>query len=160
MLPDSLHSVQERCITALALQKLTLKSKTPPVFYKENGDKYTLEEIENASSYSKPYIIYNADKIPLFVPRGTAEAYRNAPGWHQFKEIIEYGENSAVDDISITAPTVTVEGGRIVVSGSVPVMIFNLSGTMLYNGNSDNIPAIPKGLYIVKAAATTAKISL
>ena len=160
VLPDSLHSVQERCITAVKLQKLTLKSKTPPVFYKENGVKYTLEEIENASSYSKPYIIYNADKIPLYVPRGTAKAYRNAPGWKDFKEIIEYGENSAVDDISITAPTVSVEGGRIVVSGSVPVMIFNLSGILLYNGNSDNIPALPKGLYIVKAAATTTKISL
>lgn len=31
---------------------------------------------------------------------------------------------------------------------------------MLYNGNSDNIPALPKGLYIVKAAATTTKIAL
>ena len=108
----------------------------------------------------RPYIIYDADKIPLYVPRGTAEAYKNAPGWSDFKKIIEYGENSAVDDISISAPTVTVEDGRIVVSGSVPVMIFNLSGTMLYNGLSDNIPALPKGLYIVKAAATTDKISL
>lgn len=145
-------------IPVLVLQKLTLKSKTPPFFYKENGDKYTLEEIESASI--RPYIIYDADKIPLYVPRGTAEAYKNAHGWKDFKEIIEYGEDSVVDDISISAPTVTVEGGRIVVSGSVPVMIFNLSGTMLYNGNSDNIPALSKGLYIVKAAATTTKISL
>lgn len=145
-------------IPVLVLQKLTLKSKTPPFFYKENDDKYTLEEIESASI--RPYIIYDADKIPLYVPRGTAEAYKNAHGWKDFKEIIEYGEDSVVDDISISAPTVTVEGGRIVVSGSVPVMIFNLSGTMLYNGNSDNIPALSKGLYIVKAAATTTKISL
>lgn len=156
VLPDSLHSVYEFCIAAPKLQKLKMKSEIPPVFRKYDGSPYTLAELIN----SGPYIISSAYNIPLYVPKGTAEAYKNAPGWSKFKEIIEYGENSAVDDISITAPTVTVEGGRIVVSGSVPVMIFNLSGILLYNGNSDNIPALPKGLYIVKAAATTTKISL
>lgn len=156
VLPDSLHSVYEFCIAAPKLQKLKMKSEIPPVFRKYDGSPYTLAELIN----SGPYIISSAYNIPLYVPKGTAEAYKNAPGWSKFKEIIEYGENSAVDDISITAPTVSVEGGRIVVSGSVPVMIFNLSGILLYNGNSDNIPALPKGLYIVKAAATTTKISL
>lgn len=154
-LPNTIEQIGD---SGTGITKINAQVKNTTGFYKENGDKYTLEEIESASI--RPYIIYDADKIPLYVPRGTAEAYKNAPGWKDFKEIIEYGDNSVVDDISISAPTVTAEGGRIVVSGSVPVMIFNLSGTMLYNGNSDNIPALTKGLYIVKAAATTTKISL
>lgn len=160
VLPDSLHTVYEACIRGGfdVLNKLTLKSKTPPIFLKDDGIPYTIEEIEN--TYPKRTIVRNAESIPLYVPKGTAEAYRNAPGWHLFKEIIEYGEISAIDDVAISAPTVTVEGGRIVVAGSVPVTIFNMSGTMIYNGISDRIPALPKGLYIVNAAGTATKVSI
>ncbi len=160
VLPDSLHTVYEACIRGGSgvLNKLTLKSKIPPVFLKNDGTPYTIEEIEN--TYPKRTIVRNAESIPLYVPKGTAEAYRNAPGWHLFKEIIEYGEISAIDDVAISAPTVTVEDGRIVVAGSVPVTIFNMSGTMIYNGVSDRIPVLPKGLYIVNAAGTTAKVSI
>lgn len=161
-LPDSLHSVYDYCIRDNGeLRKLIIKAKTPPVYRKDDGSPYTAEEIENTVSFFRPpQIVDGCDYIVLYVPKGTTEAYKNAPGWNKFKDIIEYGENSSVDDISIAKPTVTVEDGRIVVSDSVPVMIFNPSGVMLYNGNSDNIPAFPKGLYIVKAAATTVKISL
>lgn len=160
VLPDSLHTVYEACIRGGSgvLNKLTLKSKIPPVFLKNDGTPYTVEEIEN--TYPKRTIVRNAESIPLYVPKGTAEAYRNAPGWHLFTEIIEYGESSAIDDVSISAPTVTVEGGRIVVAGSVPVTIFNMSGTMIYNGISERIPALPKGFYIVNAAGMATKVSI
>ena len=161
ILPDSLHTVYEECIDGRydVLKKLTLKSKNPPVFLKDDGTPYTIEEVESFGSL-RPYIVWGAERIPLYVPKGTAEAYRNAPGWHLFTEIIEYGEISAIDDVAISAPTVTVEGGRIVVAGSVPVTIFNMSGTMIYNGISERIPALPKGFYIVNVAGTATKVSI
>lgn len=160
VLPDSLHTVYEACIRGGSgvLNKLTLKSKIPPVFLKNDGTPYTIEEIEN--TYPKRTIVRDAESIPLYVPKGTAEAYRKAPGWHLFTEIIEYGEISAIDDVAISASTVTVEGGRIVVAGSVPVTIFNMSGTMIYNGISERIPALPKGFYIVNVAGTATKVSI
>lgn len=159
VLPDSLHTVYRECIIGgkKVLNKLTLKSKTPPVFLKDDGTPYTIDEINNSYAYIVRYANYY---ISLYVPKGTAEAYRNAPGWHSFKEIIEYGESSAIDDVAISAPTVTVEGGRIVVAGSVPVTIFNMSGTMIYSGSSDRIPALPKGLYIVNASGSATKVSI
>lgn len=161
ILPDSLHTVYEECIDGRydVLKKLTLKSKNPPVFLKDDGTPYTIEEVESFGSL-RPYIVWGAERISLYVPKGTAEAYRNAPGWNSFKEIIEYGEISAIDDVAISAPTVSVEGGRIVVAGSVPVTIFNMSGTMIYNGISERIPALPKGFYIVSAAGTATKVSI
>ena len=70
------------------LQSMTIKAETPPVFI--NADLFPAFE--------------NVPKdIPVIVPCGTLEAYRNAEGWNEFTDITE-----DCDGIIETAETINV----------------------------------------------------
>ena len=70
------------------LQSMTINAETPPVFI--NADLFPAFE--------------NVPKdIPVIVPCGTLEAYRNAEGWNEFTDIIE-----DCDGIDETAETISV----------------------------------------------------
>lgn len=74
VLPKNLLSVGENCFSnCFSLDYLQCLSETPPV----------LEGSGHFDGVAK-------DNFTLVVPQGCVEAYRNAPGWGEFKRISEY----------------------------------------------------------------------
>ena len=63
------------------LRVVTCKSKTPPACEGDNID------IERAPIYNN--FDYDTDKLTLYIPKGTADAYSSAPGWSNFEAIVE-----------------------------------------------------------------------
>lgn len=128
------------------LQKIYCKAVTPP----EASDRVTICPFEILSSGT------------LYVPTGTAEAYKAAPGWRYFKNIVEM-DFSGIDAVETEQkPEVTVADGRVVVSGDggLAVEIFAVNGTLMFNGSADSIPALGHGIYIVRVGSTTEKVIL
>lgn len=128
------------------LQKIYCKTVTPP----EASDRVTICPFEILSSGT------------LYVPTGTAEAYKAAPGWRYFKNIVEM-DFSGIDAVETEQkPKVTVADGRVVVSGDcgLAVEIFAVNGTLMFNGSSGSIPALGHGIYIVRVGNTTEKVIL
>ena len=128
------------------LQKIYCKTVTPP----EASDRVTICPFEILSSGT------------LYVPTGTAEAYKAAPGWRYFKTIVEM-DFSGIDAVETEQkPKVTVADGRMVVSGDcgLAVEIFAVNGTLMFNGSSGSIPALGHGIYIVRVGNTTEKVIL
>ena len=99
----------------------------------------------------------------LNVPYGSAQAYKEAPGWANFGVINEIG-SSGVNDEAVEKTAVRVIGGSIVVSGvadSSPVVVYDVDGRQVYRGAGDaEIPIAGKGVYVVKIANETFKIIL
>ena len=99
-----------------------------------------------------PSIRENAFKIfdaTLYVPAGTADAYRQHEVWGRFANIVE-GDPTGIkalkdDDIKIYA-----RNGRIVVDGA------DGENVQVFNMNGQEIPAtqnlLPNGIYLVKVA--------
>jgi len=100
----------------------------------------------------------------LYVPRGCVDAYKVVEPWSRFAHIEEYDpEMSRIDEVeqAEAQPTWHVESGCLHIDGeTVNVSIFNAAGANVYNGPSNRIPTLPRGLYIAKIGNTTAKLSL
>lgn len=74
VLPKNLLSIQDRCFAhCYNLNYIECKSEVPPALV---GDDH--------------FIGVAKDNFTLVVPKGNVEAYRNAPGWSEFKRIAEY----------------------------------------------------------------------
>lgn len=99
-------------------------------------------------------IVYSTARLE--VP--DAEAYRNAPGWRNFRNIVTsgIGDNPADDN----AQKVTVENGTIRIEGADGAEIYAADGRLVFSGSPASIPSLPSGLYLVRAGTTTKKIIL
>lgn len=74
VLPKNLLSIQDRCFAhCYNLNYIECKSEEPPALVGEGH-----------------FIGVAKDNFTLVVPKGCVEAYRNAPGWSEFKRISEY----------------------------------------------------------------------
>ena len=97
----------------------------------------------------------------LIVPDGARGGYEVAEVWCNFLNIEEsdfsgIGEAAARKDM-----TVTVEDGTLVVSGlpdDVQVGIYTVGGQLVYVGRNRVIDVPGKGVYIIRAGNSTAKI--
>ena len=69
--------INEIPATQLGLHNITVLSSTPPTITNLDGSIYA------------PGYEYNADYFTLTVPYGCAEAYKNAEGWNQYRNIVE-----------------------------------------------------------------------
>ena len=98
----------------------------------------------------------------LHVPYLMADAYRNAPGWRNFKNIVEDMPWSEIEEIEQGDINVHSADGRIIVSGNddnEAVAVYRLDGKMVYSGHDTEI-AVPAGLYIVKIGGYARKVSV
>ena len=104
---------------------------------------------------------YKVDKsIPLYVPAGCAEAYRNAPYWCEFTYI---DDNSDVDNIAQASQHVGSANGYITIAGfgnDAIVNIYSLCGMLLHNTTVQHATKIelPHGIYLVQVDGTTHKV--
>ena len=77
-LPSSVSYIGDYALGCSGLTSITCKSSTPPTAYYEPGPE----------SYYHSFWGVNRE-IPIHIPYGTTEAYRNAPGWNYFSNFIE-----------------------------------------------------------------------
>ena len=96
----------------------------------------------------------------LYVPQASIDAYKQAFGWASFTNI-EAIKDGGVDSLGANAPKVSVAGGAIRIDGvgDATVNVYSLCGALLYRGTDTTI-VMPRGIYIVKVADTTAKVIL
>jgi hypothetical protein len=143
ILPESITEIGEEAFALCRnLSQLDMQATTPPVIYANtfNGVKRS---------------------IPINVPKGCGEAYRNAPYWSEFTNI---NEDSSVDDVlSNTTIKVSTHNGCVKVMGAkeeAMVNIYSLSGILLHHTTVAKVNNIEltKGLYLVQVEGTTHKV--
>ena len=98
--------------------------------------------------------------IPLYVPAGCAEAYRNAPYWCEFTYI---DDSSDVDNIAQASLHVGSANGYITIAGAdndAIVNIYSLCGMLLHNTTVQRATKIelPHGIYLVQVDGSTHKV--
>ena len=109
---------------------------------------------ENMESYRR---------VVLCVPDGSVESYRSAPGWSKFAEISVLSAAGIESVIAEADIEIGVRDGMCVIVSSdtrpIPVKIYSLEGRQVYFGHDREI-ALRTGVYVVRAATTTAKIAV
>ena len=75
------------------------------------------------------------DKCILYVPEGSVDAYKAAPGWKDFKNIVVIGTATGINGIEMT------EGETF--------DVFNLNGLKV-KSQTTSLDGLPKGIYVVK----------
>ena len=103
----------------------------------------------------------NGSTCKLYVPKGSYNAYWNAPTWWRFENIIESNvtSNDFTNNKSITISN-TSNGVCIKTDKSISVSIFNLSGQKVYEAKiqgAENIN-LNKGIYVVRVGNESQKI--
>lgn len=100
----------------------------------------------------------------LRVPEGSAQAYRSAPTWGDFGQIVEFEPTGITNVEAGAAPAVAVTDGCITVSNAEgEVSVYSLSGAKVgaaTAGGSVTIPVAAHGVYIVKVGGTAVKVAM
>ena len=93
----------------------------------------------------------------LHVPKGTAEAYRNAVGWKAFYHIVDDLPVSKLTVIEDDAdePYFRIEEGRVIADGMIEV--YALDGRLIASGTKDELTPLTPGLYVLRIDGRSAK---
>ena len=146
------------------LKKVYSRPVVPPV---------TSEWAGGADAPNLPFR-HSADEATLYVPKGSADAYRASEVFAGFKEIVELETWQWPTSISTPAMkensyriygkdgTLHVEADGNGNHEPVTVNVYNIGGTSVWKGQVTHYAEIrlPKGFYVVRTGKTTRKISL
>lgn len=108
---------------------------------------------------------YRYQDVTLYVPTGSAQAYKEHSLWGKFGKIVEK-EMGGVDDVFANddnAVSVSVSAGTIRISGAeadATVAVYDLAGRIAYSGTGKEITPGNHGIYIVAVAGKTFKVAL
>lgn len=108
---------------------------------------------------------YRYQEVTLYVPTGSAQAYKEHPLWGKFGNIVEK-DMGGVDDVFANddnAVSVSVSAGTIRINGAeadAAVAVYDLAGRTAYSGTSKEITLDNHGIYIVAVAGKTFKVAL
>lgn len=108
---------------------------------------------------------YRYQDVTLYVPTGSAQAYKEHPLWGKFGNIVEK-DMGGVDDVFANddnAVSVFVSAGTIHINGAeagTAVAVYDLAGRTAYSGTSKEIALGHHGIYIVAVAGKTFKVAL
>lgn len=108
---------------------------------------------------------YRYQKVTLYVPTGSAQAYKEHPLWGKFGNIVEK-DMGGVDDVFANddnSVSVFVSAGTIHINGAeadAAVAVYDLAGRTAYSGTSKEIALGHHGIYIVAVAGKTFKVAL
>ncbi len=121
----------------------------------------TTSEPMALSRYYDPFTLIGRQALmTLYVPTGSAEAYRAASVWSGFGQIVE--EESGVESpVCAPAVTVAVSGRTISVTGVAAesvVTVYTVSGAVVASGTSAKVPVAAAGVYIVRAGGKAVKV--
>ncbi len=108
---------------------------------------------------------YRYQDVTLYVPTGSAQAYKEHGLWKKFGNIVEK-DMGGVDDVFANddnAVSVSVSAGTIHINGAeadAAVAVYDLAGRTAYSGTSKEIALGHHGIYIVAVAGKTFKVTL
>jgi hypothetical protein len=128
------------------LENVYCKSQTPPTV--ENTEMLFPENIKNAT---------------LYVPQNTKNSYSSTAPWSYFGTIIEQDFEVGIIDVTTESNvSIMADGGTITVSGAnaARVEVYTTDGQCVYSGTETTITNLPRGIYIVKAAGQSKKVTL
>jgi len=148
--PDNVGLIGNYAIAyCSSLTEIYCKNPTPPIV--SSGLPATNDNT---------FIGVNINTCKLYVPRGSATAYK-ASFWNYFSNIIEtdFTDITPINKDNATIKSVT-NGIYVKTNIQMPVSVYNLSGQKVYqsiiNGNTE-IP-LNKGIYIVKVNNESEKV--
>ena len=81
-LPSSVSYIGEKALCCSGLTSIICKSFTPPTAFNSIGSNGPVNSFLSVDFWVNR-------EIPIHIPFGTIEAYRNAPGWNYFSNFIE-----------------------------------------------------------------------
>lgn len=147
--PNGSHTLSED-IPATSIQ---IKAMTPPQPLMEGIN----ANIEPAFFSSEFYA-----STPLFVPVGKVAEYKAAPGWSQFRRILNEGDDASVEGVradDANAVSVAVRDGSITVVApeTTDVTVVSLEGRTVHSGKGSATVSAAPGIYIVSAGAHVTK---
>lgn len=89
--------------TKLCLERLVSMNPEPPSVIREYKRDEATGQMTDELMRDEPILSHEefASQIPLYVPDGAVDAYRQAPGWKNFTQIYPLSELSGIDDINI-----------------------------------------------------------
>ena len=169
-IPDKVETIERYCVRdCSALEKVVLGNSLKTIEHGAFEGCPNIAEVTSKNPVppaiemfdSRPFDSVVYEEAVLRVPIGSGDAYREAPEWEKFINIVETGLGG-VGDVSNDAVGVTAEGGSIEIAGAgnAQVEVYNLSGQLVYSGQSTTIGGLDRGIYIVRVAGHTFKVVL
>lgn len=164
VIPRSVLEIESNCFKHLTSLELIKSMAVSPPNY--TGISIPFGDIEDIY----PKVVTPRD-IPVYVPRGSAQAYRDAPGWNYFTNFIETDEfpDASVEEAVMpeSGVEVRVEQGRILLVGNEGAAsgyaVYTVDGRLVASGSADGGTAtidVAPGLYIVTLGTKTAKVAV
>ena len=106
--------------------------------------------------------------IPVYIPKGSLELYKEANEFYKFSNFIEVDFTGIEECCSDGKQNLFISGETLVVSGvsePITVTVYNLKGVVVLTqtittDNTFDISNLPKGVYVVKANNQTVKVVL
>lgn len=140
-IPASVESIGESAFSyCLGLEEIRVEAVEPPL----------LEDTYD--------VFYEVDKsIPLIVPEGTVEKYREAEGWREFLNYIEDGDETGVESAEADIPAYYTEGLTLIMDSERDVEVFSTAGTLVYSGRTQTVTLPQAGVYVMRCDGETYK---
>ncbi len=171
IMPASLDSIKTGSFDCLyGLKAIYSKSVVPPVCYNINGRTPFGTIYTNPTEFSG-----TPNTVPVYVPKGSKQAYSASPGWKYFKNIVETDSfpstTGVAEAVAGARPMIAADGGSIVVTlpkgaQAGDVEVYGTDGRFLrrtpVTGQRTVVDMYnaPRGTYIVRAAHAAAKVAL
>lgn len=133
----------------------TIREICSDAFYGCTSLKTIKCEIEDVYSCNPGFSNYDAT---LFVPKGLIDIYSTVEPWKNFKNIKEFSSSSLDETFVNSESGIYIFERQIYFESKESVQIRNLSGLLLYNGPSTNIPKLDLGIYLLTCSNRTLKI--
>ena len=136
------------------LKSITCRTAKPYNFTLDSAEDYGYDILES----------YRYQDVTLYVPTGSAQAYKEHGLWKKFGNIVEK-DMGGVDDVFANddnSVSVFVSAGTIRINGAeadAAVAVYDLAGRTAYSGTSKEIALGHHGIYIVAVAGKTFKVA-
>ena len=137
-IPASVISIGEDAFRSCsALQKITVLAENPPVL--------GANVFENVNR-----------NIPLYVPAGSLERYREAAIWNEF-QLQAMSSTDLQTTIADGFESLVISNGTLYNPVGLPISIFDMQGRLIYNG-AESIVNMATGIYIVRIEHSARKV--
>lgn len=148
---DSVTFISHGAFLYSPLQTIYCQPYNPP----------TLEWKDGEGRPDPPFSNSVYDNAMLYVPSGCKSKYAEYAvswGFHNIKEM-----DSGVEDVVGEEAVIHVVDGSIVIDGAVAdatVEVCDMTGKAVYSGVAAEIPAMPRGIYIVRIGGKSVKVAV